>query len=152
MEPSENWDHLFGELGPPCFSLKWSYLPDKVVPIARMARFCRTIGTTLSDNWNHLVIQMKTLAGETSSCLGGKVESQESRVKNQESRVKSQETSVKSQESKFKIRVRDKIQNSKVKKEIQHNNETSYLSHPSNNCHVTRNIPQVTYVFAILIV
>ena len=46
-----------GELGRPCFSQTWSYLPDKVVPIARMAKFCRTIGTTLSDNWNHLVGQ-----------------------------------------------------------------------------------------------
>ena len=40
----------------------------------------------------------------------------------------------------------------KVKKEIQHSNETfsqssSYLNHPSNKSHVTRNIPQVTYVF-----
>ena len=73
----------------------------------------------------------------------------------QESRVKSQESRVKSQESKVKIRVRDKIQKSKVKKEIKHSNETSsqnssYLSHPSNNSHVTRNVPQVTYVFGIL--
>ena len=139
-------------------------MSDKVVPIVRQSGSncpngqilldnwdsCWTIRTTLLDNWNHLVIQMKTLAGETSSCLGGKVESQESRVKSQVSRVKSQE-------SKFKIRVRDDPQKSKVKKEIQHRNETSsqsssYLNHPSNNCHVTTNMPQVTYVFAILII
>ena len=55
----------------------------------------------MSDNWNHLVIQMKTLA----------VKSQESRVKSQESKVKSQESKVK-----IRVRVRDKIQKSKVKK------------------------------------
>ena len=77
---SDNWNHFVGQLEPTC----------------------RKIGTTLWENWNHLVIQMKTLAGETSSCLGEKVESQESRVKNQESRVKSQESRVKSQESRIK--------------------------------------------------
>ena len=76
----------------------------------------------MSDNWNHLVIQMKILAGETSSCLGEKlrVKSQELRVKSQESRFKCQESRVKSQDnsqkSKVKIRVRDKIQKCKVKK------------------------------------
>ena len=59
LEPLENWDHLLRELGPPCFSLKWSYLPDKVVPITRMAKLCRTIRTTLSDNWDHLVGQLE---------------------------------------------------------------------------------------------
>ena len=47
---------LIGELGPTCFNLKWSYLPDKVVPIAQMAKLCpdrqlaqpcRKIGNTL---------------------------------------------------------------------------------------------------------
>ena len=88
LEPSENWDHLFGGLGPTCCSLKWSYLPNKVVPISQMARFCRAIGTTLSDNWNHLVRSRKPLAGVTSSYLGTKVKRQESRVKSQVSRVK----------------------------------------------------------------
>ena len=46
MESSDNWDQLFRELGPPCFSLKWSYLPDKGVPITRMVKFCLTIRTT----------------------------------------------------------------------------------------------------------
>ena len=31
------------------------------------------------------------------------------------------------------------------------NLSSSYLNHPTKNCHVTRNTPQVTYVFAILI-
>ena len=54
------------EFGPLCRSLKWSTLPDKAVPIARMAKSCRTNGTTLSDNWNHLVRPMKPLAVVTS--------------------------------------------------------------------------------------
>ena len=29
LEPSKNWDPLFGELGPPFCSLKWSYLPNR---------------------------------------------------------------------------------------------------------------------------
>ena len=80
---SEDLDHLVGQLEP----------------------LCRTIETTLSDNWNHLTppIQMKALAGETSSCLGGKVKSQESKVRSQEARSKSQESSAKSQESIVKI-------------------------------------------------
>ena len=81
LEPSENWDHLFREFGPPCFSLKRCHLPEKVVPISQMGKFCRTIGTTLLDNWKHLVIQMKTLES--------RVKSQESKVKSQDSRVKS---------------------------------------------------------------
>ena len=59
LKPSENWDPLFRELRPPCFSLKWSYLPDNVVPIIRIVQFFRTIGTTLLDNWNHLVRQLE---------------------------------------------------------------------------------------------
>ena len=109
LEPSENWDHLFGELGPPCFSLKWSYLPDKVVPIARMAKICRTIGTTLSENWNHLVGQLEPpcLTNETTGWCNLLM----SGDKSQESRVKSQESSVKSKES----RVKSKIKESRVK-------------------------------------
>ena len=115
---------------------------------------CQTIGTPLSENWNHLVGQFKTLGGETSSYLREKVKSQESRVKSQESIFKSQEESrVKSQESRVKIGVWDNIQKSKVKKEIQHPKETSnqnssYLNPPGNNSHVTRNM---LCFFAILI-
>ena len=148
MEPSENCDHLFRELGPPCFSLKWFYLPDKVVPVARMAKFCRTIRTTLTDNWNHLVGQLEPPCHRNENTgwwnlfMSGGI-SRESRVKSQESRVKR--------------RVWDNIQKSKVKKETQHRKETfsqssSYLNQPSNNCHVTRNMQQVIYVLAILIV
>ena len=32
---------LFIELGQPCCSLKWSYLPNKVIQIVRMCIFCR---------------------------------------------------------------------------------------------------------------
>ena len=104
MEPSENWDHLFGELGPPSFSLKWSYLPDKVVPIARMAKFCRTIETTLSDNWNHLVGQLEqpcrtigTTLSDNWNHLVTQMKTLESRVKNQQSTVNSQQSTVNSQ-------------------------------------------------------
>ena len=153
-------------------------MPDKVVPISQMAQFCRTIGTTLSDNWNHLVEQLEqpcrtieTTLSDNWNHLVIKMKTQKSRVKSQKSWAKSQEARVKSQESrlktedsrvksqkwkeKVKIRVREKNQKSKVEKEIQHCEETSsqsssYLNHPRNKCHVTRNIPQVTYVFAIL--
>ena len=75
-----------------------------------------------------------------------KVKSQEPRVKSLDSRVKrSQESRVNSQETRVQIRVRDNIQKSKVKKEIQDRKETSYqsssyLNHPRYNCHVMRNM------------
>ena len=82
------------------------------------------------------------------------VNSHQSTVHSQQSTINSQQSTVNSQQSKVKKRVRDNIHRSKVKKEIQHSNETScqnssYLNHPSNNCHVTRNMPQVTYIFDI---
>ena len=131
--------------GPIC-PTKWFQLPEWPNSVGQLEPPCRTNGTALWDNWNHLVIRMKTLSGETSSCLGEKlrvksqelkVNSQESRVKSQESRVKSQESRVKSQESrvKFKIRVRDKIQKSKVKKEIKHSNENTSKKNPAYGRH-----------------
>ena len=57
-----------------------SQVKSEVVQIAQMFKLCRIIGTTLSDNSNHLVTQMNTLAGEISSCLEKKIEIQESRT------------------------------------------------------------------------
>ena len=91
----------YQKLGPICCGLKWFYLPVNVVLISRMAKLCRTIRTTLSDNWKLLVRPMK-LAVETSSCLCIKVKSQESIVKSQKLREKSQESRVKNQESRVK--------------------------------------------------
>ena len=45
MEPSENWDHLFRELGPPCVSLKWSYLLGKVIPTVEGALVLLSFGS-----------------------------------------------------------------------------------------------------------
>ena len=99
--------NFFIELGPPCCSLKWSYLPNKVVQIVRMCIFCRTTGTTFLDNRNHHFGQLKP-PGHTNESngwwnllmSGGKCK--ESIIKNQELCVKSQESRVKNQESRVK--------------------------------------------------
>ena len=84
------------------------------------------------------------------------VKSQESRVKSQESRVKSQNSRVKNEESSvFFLYYQNIFQHScaysKGNRKETSSQSSCYLNHPRNNCHVTRNMPQVTFVFAILI-
>ena len=102
----ENWDHPLAVQSGPICPTKWFQLPKCPNFFGQLEPFCWKIGTTLSDNYNHLVIQIKTLAGATSSCLGEKNNSsQESKIKNQESSVKSQESIVKSQGSRVNSQV-----------------------------------------------
>ena len=85
------------------FPTKWFQLPEWPDSVGQLEPPCPTIGTTLSDNWSHLVRQSKSLAGVISAYLGIKVKSQESKVQSPESRIQSQETRVKSQESRNKF-------------------------------------------------
>ena len=129
---------VYQKLGPICCGLKWFYLPVNVVLISRMAKLCRTIRTTLSDNWKLLVRPMK-LAVETSSCLCIKVKSQESIVKSQNLREKSQESRVKNQES------RVKSQESRVKsKESTVKNQESRVN--SNYFSYSNKLPWIIFV------
>ena len=51
MEPSENLDHLFRELEPPCFSLRWNKLGVKFVKIIGLTNLVENLVKKCGKIW-----------------------------------------------------------------------------------------------------